>query len=69
MRRCGKGERQTWRGIWNEEGKESFKQKIERVKIRESESEEKWVELGERMKEIIKETELKRGEEGRRKEG
>lgn len=56
-----KRDRKAWRGVWNDERKEIFKQKMERVEIGEGELEEEWVEIGERMKEIMKEMELERG--------
>lgn len=61
--RGGKGGQKTWRGIWNEKGRQKFRQKVGGLQGRE------WEEVEETMERAMKETELELGGERRRRTG
>jgi len=65
-RRKGKGEKKEWRGVWDEEGREVFRQRLGEVEGGRSESSEdievQWKGMEERLKTALREVEEERGE-------
>ncbi|XP_067212233.1 golgin subfamily A member 6-like protein 6 [Linepithema humile] len=63
-----RGKGKIWRGVWNEEGCNKFKQRIEGLKSGEEEMRVEWEGIERKMKEAIKEMERDLGkEEGKRR--
>lgn len=62
-------DRKCWRGFWDDEGRESFRQKVGRLETKGRELDEDWKIIDEMVKRAIEDIERERGGRERNKEG
>lgn len=58
-----KGRKRFWRGVWNERGRKTFRERLGRMRQEEVELKKEWKGMEERMKEMLRETEEKKKKE------